>query len=82
MGFQRSSRPLGEVGARYFKVLAAGSRSLTRETVRLTLLAERFGDKATAQAVADVMATGHVGPEYVLRHKRGLRPSATPLRLG
>ena len=77
--------PLGEVATRYFKVLAAGSRSLTRETVRLTLLAELFGDGATAQAIADVMATGHVGAEYVeyvLRHKRGLRPSAPPLRLG
>jgi len=77
--------PLGELGARYFKVLAAGTRSLTRETVRLTLLAELFGDTATAQAIADVMATGHVGAEYVeyvLRHKRGLRPSAPPLRLG
>lgn len=76
---------LGEVGARYFKVLAAGSRSLTRETVRLTLLTELFGDSATMQAIADVMATGHVGAEYVeyvLRHKRGLRPSAAPLRLG
>jgi hypothetical protein len=31
------------------------------------------------------MATGHVGAEYVeyvLRHKRGLRPAAPPLRLG
>jgi hypothetical protein len=53
--------------------------------LRLTLLAELFGDGATAQAIADVMATGHVGAEYVeyvLRHKRGLRPSAAPLRLG
>ena len=76
---------LGELGARYFKILAAGSRSLTRETVRLTLLVELFGASATAQAVADVMATGHVGAEYVeyvLRHKRGLRPAAPPLRLG
>lgn len=76
---------LGELGARYFKVLAAGTRSLTRETVRLTLLVELFGAVATAQAVADVMATGHVGAEYVeyvLRHKRGLRPAAAPLRLG
>ena len=40
---------------------------------------------ATAQAVVDVMATGHVGAEYVefvLRHKRGLRPVPPPLRLG
>jgi transposase len=76
---------LGELGARYFKILAAGTRSLTRETVRLTLLVELFGATATAQAVADVMATGHVGAEYVeyvLRHKRGLRPAPPPLRLG
>lgn len=76
---------LGDLGARYFKILAAGSRSLARETVRLTLLVELFGVTATAQAMADVMATGHVGAEYVeyvLRHKRGLRPSAPPLRLG
>jgi transposase len=76
---------LGELGTRYFKILVAGTRSLSRETVRLTLLVELFGATATAQAVADVMATGHVGAEYVeytLRHKRGLRPAAPPLRLG
>jgi len=76
---------LGELGARYFKILAAGTRSLTRETIRLTLLVELFGAAATAQAIIDVMATGHVGAEYVeyvLRHKRGLRPAAPPLRLG
>ena len=66
-------------------MLAAGTRSMSRETVRLTLLVELFGVTAAAQAVADVMATGHVGAEYVeyvLRHKRGLRPAAPPLRLG
>jgi hypothetical protein len=76
---------LGELGARYFKILAAGTRSLSRESVRLTLLVELFGSTATAQAIADVMATGHVGAEYVeyvLRHKRGLRPAPAPLRLG
>jgi transposase len=76
---------LGELGTRYFKILAAGTRSLTRETVRLTLLVELFGSTATGQAIADVMATGHVGAEYVeyvLRHKRGLRPAPAPLRLG
>jgi hypothetical protein len=39
---------------------------------------------ATRDAVADVMVTGHVGAEcveYVLRHKKGLTPSAPP-RLG
>ena len=84
-GLPRELDALGELGARYSRILAAGTRSLTRETVRLTLLVELFGATATAQAVADVMATGHVGAEYVeyvLRHKRGLRPAAAPLRLG
>ncbi len=84
-GLPRELDALGELGARYFKILAAGTRSLSRETVRLTLLTELFGVPATAQAIVDVMATGHVGAEYVeyvLRHKRGLRPLAPPLRLG
>lgn len=84
-GLPQELDTLGELGARYFKVLAAGTRSLSRETVRLTLLVELFGARATAQAVADVMASGHVGAEYVefvLRHKRGLRPAPPPLRLG
>jgi hypothetical protein len=53
--------------------------------VRLIFLVELFGEHATRDAVADVMATGHVGAEYVeyvLRHKKGLIPSAPPLRLG
>jgi transposase len=76
---------LGDIGANYFKVLAAGSRSVHREIVRLTLLVELFGASATSTAVAEVMHTGHVGAEYVeyvLRHKRGLAPQAPPLRLG
>jgi transposase len=76
---------LGEVGHRYFKVLAAGSRSIHRETVRLTFLAELFGQTATASAMDEVMQTGHVGAEYVeyvMRHRRGLVPQAAPLRLG
>jgi len=84
-GLPQELDALGELGARYFKILAAGTRSLSRETVRLALLVELFGTTATAQAIAEVMATGHVGAEYVeyvLRHKRGLRPSAAPLRLG
>jgi transposase len=75
---------LGDTGRRYFKVFAAGGRSIQREVVRLTLLVELFGD-ATVTAMEEVMATGHVGAEYVeyvLRHKRGLTPSAPPLRLG
>jgi hypothetical protein len=76
---------LGAVGVRYFKILAAGSRSLRRESVRLTFLVELFGDSATSSAVDEVMHTGHVGAEYVeyvLRHKRGLTPCAPPLHLG
>jgi hypothetical protein len=76
---------LGETGGRYFKLLAAGSRSLHKEIVRLTLLCELFGETQTSAAMAEVMQSGHTGAEYVeyvLRHKKGLVPSATPLRLG
>ncbi|MGH7434673.1 MAG: hypothetical protein ACRENE_03285, partial [Polyangiaceae bacterium] len=74
-----------ETGRTYFKLLAAGSRSIRREIVRLTLLVELFGSTATESAIAEVMRTGHVGAEYVeyvLRHKRGLVPDPHPLRLG
>lgn len=76
---------LGDAGLAYFKVVAGGSRSIQRESLRLTLLVELFGTAATESAMREVMATGHVGAEYVeyvLRHKRGLAPSAAPLRLG
>jgi hypothetical protein len=76
---------LGETGARYFKTLAATSRSIHREVVRVTLLVELFGATATASAIDEVMKTGHVGGEYVeyvLRHKRGIEPARAPLRLG
>jgi hypothetical protein len=76
---------LGELGRNYFKVFAASSRSIQKETVRLTMLCELFGERATADAVDEVMKTGHVGAEYVeyvLRHKKGLVPSAPPLKLG
>ena len=76
---------LGETGRAYFKLLAAGSRSIHRETLRLTLLVELFGAAAAQSAIAEVMQTGHVGAEYVeyvLRHKRGLVPQPAPLRLG
>jgi hypothetical protein len=66
-------------------VLAAGGRSLHRETARLTFLVEIFGPSQTREAIDEVMRTGHVGAEYVeyvLRHKKGLRPSPPPLRLG
>lgn len=78
-------QPLGEVAAAYFKILAANGRSLRKEVERLVLLSELFGDSPTRAAVGEVMATGHVGAEYVeyvLRHKKGLSPTHTPLRLG
>jgi transposase len=76
---------LGDVGRQYFKVFAAGSRSIHREAVRLTFLVELFGESATRSAIEEVMKTGHVGAEYieyVLRYKRGLEPAVAPLRLG
>jgi transposase len=76
---------LGAPGLEYFRILAAGTRSIRREIVRLTFLTELFGQSATAAAVDEVMKTGHVGAEYVeyiLRHKRGLVPAAAPLYLG
>lgn len=76
---------LGDLGRSYFKLLAAGSRSIHRESLRLTFLVEIFGVIATASAMREVMQTGHVGAEYVeyvMRHKRGLVPHAAPLRLG
>jgi hypothetical protein len=56
---------LGETGRSYFKLLAAGCRSIHRETTRLVLLVELFGAAAAEGAVAEVMQTGHVGAEYV-----------------
>jgi transposase len=76
---------LGGTGASYFKLLAAGSRSIRREIIRLTLLCELFGHAETRSALDEVMRTGHVGAdyvEYVLRHKRKLVPSVPHLRLG
>ena len=76
---------LGRTGADYFKTFAAGQRSLRRESERLVFLVELFGETSTRDAIAEVMATGHVGAEYieyVLRHKKGLTPQPAPLRLG
>jgi len=76
---------LGETAAKYFKILAANGRSLRKEIERLVLLSELFGDSPTRSALEEVMCTGHVGAEYVeyvLRHKKGLSPTHTPLRLG
>lgn len=76
---------LGLAGEQYFKIFSANGRSLLKEIQRLTLLVELFSESAVRTAVEEVMGTGHVGSEYVeyvLRHKRGLVPSAAPLSLG
>ena len=78
-------RGLGEVAAEYFKILAANGRSLRKEIERLVFLSELWGYAPTREAIAEVMATGHVGAEYVeyvLRHKKGLNPGPAPLKLG
>jgi hypothetical protein len=76
---------LGDTGVHYFASLAAPRRSIRTEQVRLVMLCELFGSRATASAIDEVMRTGHVGAEYVeyvMRHKRKLQPQAAPLRLG
>ncbi len=75
----------GDVGATYFGFLAAGRRSLRRELIRLTYLAELFTTRETRAAMETVLRSGHVGVEYVefvLRHQRRLEPAFTPLQLG
>jgi len=76
---------LREHGRDYFRIIAAGGRSVRRETLRLTLLCELFGDSPVREAIAQVMRYGHVGVEYVeylLRHDPALKPAPKPLRLG
>lgn len=75
----------GDVGKTYFDTLSASRRSLRRELLRLTYLAELFGTFETRSAMQSVMRSGHVGVEYVefvLRHQRRLEPTFTPLQLG
>jgi len=76
---------LDGVGVQYFKILAANGRSLRKEIERLVLLSELWGTSPTREAIAEVMATGHVGAEYVeyvLRHKKGLARGPASLKLG
>jgi len=77
-------RGLSGPAEEYFKILAANTRSLRRESQQLVFLSELFGDAHVRDALTAVMATGHVGAEYVeyvLRHKKGLSPGPAPLRL-
>ncbi len=76
---------IGEAAAAYFKILAANGRSLRKERERLVFLCELYGDSETRAGMEAVMATGHVGAdyvEYVLRYKKGLVPGVGPLKLG
>ncbi|MEM6275270.1 MAG: IS21 family transposase [Myxococcota bacterium] len=76
---------LGETAAEYFGIFRATHRSIKREAERLTFLSELFGERHTAAAMREVMHTGHVGAEYVeyvLRHKRKLRPQGIAVHLG
>lgn len=76
---------LGQEGRAYFKVLAAGGRSIRRETERLVLLCELFGEHNARRALVEVMTNGHVGVEYIeylLRHDPKLKAAPPPLRLG
>ena len=85
LGLPPGVNGLGEVGVRYFKQIGFTTRSIHRELLRMTLLCELFEHAEVSSAADEVMRTGHVGAEYVefvLRHKRGLTPSAVPLRLG
>ena len=53
--------------------------------MRLVFFAEVYGAPETAEAMTEVMSSGHVGAdyvEYVLRQKKGLVPRAPPLKLG
>jgi hypothetical protein len=74
----------GDVGARYFKILSASTRSLKREGVRLICLAELFGTRQTEEAMARVMHTGHVGADYVehVLRKQQSQPRPPLIRLG
>ena len=76
---------LGVPAEGYFKILAANSRSLRREIQLLVLFSELYGSAHLRDAISEVMATGHVGAEYVeyvLRYKKGLKPGPAALKLG
>lgn len=78
-------RALGNTGKEYFKILAAQTRSVHKEVIRLIYLAELFGFPNLEVAMHEVMTTGHVGAdyiEYVLRHRKKIKPDAAPLKLG
>jgi transposase len=76
---------LGQLGADYFRIFAATHRSVHKEIERLTFLCEIFGARPAAEALDEVMRTGHVGAEYVeyiLRHRKGITPQPKPIVLG
>ena len=74
----------GETGTRYFKVLAASTKSLRKEGLRLISLAELFGTPQTQQAMEQVMQSGHVGADYVehVLRKQAKSPPKPLIKLG
>lgn len=74
----------GETGARYFKFLAASTKSLRREGLRLISLAELFGTPQTQQAMEQVMQSGYVGADYVehVLRKQAKSPPKPLIKLG
>ena len=55
----QASSPLLDTGGRYFALLAASRRSIRTEQVRLVILSELFGSRATASAIDEVMRHAH-----------------------
>lgn len=51
---------------------------LRRELTRIVFLVEVFGNDHTRSAIEEVMRSGHVGAEYVLRHHRQRAPMPPP----
>jgi hypothetical protein len=73
---------LEDTGTSYFKIFAAGGRSIHRETIRLTSLVELFGEHATRAAISEVMATV-IGVNYLgadpLRRQKLIDSSVLPV---
>src|SRR4029078_12432272 len=75
----------GKVGRDYLETLTATSRSLRRESLRLSFLAELFGTAHTQSAMSALVPARPVGVqyvEYVVRTKRNPEPAFPPLELG
>ena len=74
----RALAALGETGRSYFKLLAAGGRSIHRETTRLVLLVELFGPQVIG--TDGDLDRGRIASEVFAdaeRRKAHARPCAT-----